>query len=47
MIENKNGLLRQEIDDFYQNCPEECEVIETRIFVAYRYITIKCEYVPL
>lgn len=48
MIENRNGLTRQEIDDFYNHCPEHCEVMEYRELVTtpqIRYITVKAEYV--
>ena len=47
MIENRNGLLRVEIDNFYNNCPEHCEVMEHRELVVepqIRYITVKVEY---
>lgn len=48
MKENKNGFTRQEIDDFYNECPEHCEVMEYRKLVTestVRYITVKMEYV--
>ena len=48
MKENKNGFTRQEIDDFYNSCPEHCEVMEYRKLIAgpqIRYITVKMEYV--
>lgn len=48
MIENGNGLTRQEIDDFYNHCPEHCEVMEYSELVTtpqIRYITVKAEYV--
>ena len=48
MIEDRNGLSRNEIDDFYNHCPERCEVMEHRVLVTepqIRYITVKAEYV--
>lgn len=48
MKENKNGFTRQEIDDFYNNRPAHCEVIEHCKLVTdpqIRYITVKMEYV--
>ena len=48
MIENRNGLPRDEIDNFYIHCPEECVVMEHRELVTdpqIRYITVKVEYV--
>ena len=48
MKENKNGFTRQEINEFYNNCPEHCEVMEHRKIITepqIRYITIKIECV--
>ena len=48
MKKNKNGFTRQEIDDFYNNCPEHCEVMEYCEMITdpqIRYITVKMEYV--
>lgn len=48
MKENKNGFTRREIDDFYNKCPEHCEVMEYRKMIKdpqIRYITVKMEYV--
>ena len=48
MKENKNGFTRQEINEFYNNCPKHCEVMEHRKIITepqIRYITIKMEYV--
>lgn len=48
MKENKNGFTRREIDDFYNKCPERCEVMEYRKMITdpqIRYITVKMEYV--
>lgn len=47
-IKNKNGFTRQEIDEFYNNCPEYCEVLETRELITspqIMYITIEMEYI--
>lgn len=48
MKESKNGFMRKEIDDFYNNCPEHCEVVEHRKMITdpqVRYITVKMEYI--
>ena len=48
MKENKNGFTRREIDDFYNKCPEHCEVMEYRKMITdpqIRYITVKMEYI--
>ena len=48
MIKNRDGLSRDEIDNFYNHCPEHCEVMEHRELVTdpqIRYITVKAEYV--
>lgn len=48
MIKNRDGLSRNEIDNFYNHCPEHCEVMEHRELVTdpqIRYITVKAEYV--
>lgn len=46
--ENKQGFTRAEINEFYINCPEDCEVMEHRKMITepqIRYITVKMEYV--
>lgn len=46
--ENKKGFTRQEINEFYINCPVDCEVMEYRKIITdpqIRYITVKMEYV--
>lgn len=46
--ENKKGFTRQEIEEFYSKCPEQCEVIEHLKLITEPqiiYITVKMEYV--
>ena len=48
MKENKNGFTWKEIEEFYNNCPEHCDVMEHRKMIIdpqIRYITVKMEYV--
>lgn len=47
MIENKNGLLQSEIDEFYRNTPDGCEVLETRMFniSTLKYFTVRLQYI--
>ena len=48
MKKDKSGFTRQEIDDFYKNCPDHCEVMEYCEMIAdpqIRYITVKMEYI--
>ena len=48
MKENKNGFTKQEVNEFYNNCPADCEVMEYRKLITnpcFRYIIVKMEYI--
>ena len=48
-MQKVNTMTEKQVEEFYDNCPDDYEVEETRVFdmVSLQYVTVSMRYIKL